>query len=189
MYLTKNNLVSELQCPAIPGWLGVEVNTTTTSIDTYINAACMNNMVTDADLMYQTSVCNGSGDWHPQILPCEKSAQSKKDFVVTESGSAINIGAVAVGVSLTLVVIIFITDIPTYLSELKKTFPRLQKFAVNRIGRRRYSRLNIGIKGYRMQNTHRTNTHTHNPRGHKPSGHNPHVRNFHGIKHVHFSRS
>ena len=123
---------SELHCPSIPSWMGAELNTTDTLLDTYVNVTCPNAMTTSSGDTSQVIRCvtvttaTASAEWQPDLAPCQQPAVRTQDLVPTESEDGENIGMITLVICGAAAVIIVILDIPTIVMQLQRTWSILK---------------------------------------------------------------
>ena len=119
--------IVELHCAAIPEWFVVELNTTDTLVETFVNATCLEEDLTTATgSTSQVVKCGYTGEWEPTLLPCDKKA--KKIIPPTESKGAVQTGVITCAICGACGAFVIVTDIPTIVVQLRAASPEIKNF-------------------------------------------------------------
>ena len=117
-----------MHCPTIPSWIGATLNTTDTLVETYVNVSCREDLVIPNRGSSQVVQCTASGEWQPSLLSCQQPAIKTINLVPTESDAAKDIGIITLAVVGCIGVLVFISDIPTIVMQLRQSFSIVKAF-------------------------------------------------------------
>ena len=65
--------------------------------------------------------------WYPPLSPCQRPAARSQEFIPTESDDAANIGVITLSICGTVAVIVFISDIPTIVSQVSRALANIKE--------------------------------------------------------------